>query len=256
MIMTDKAIGFGYNNIPMRGDIAFCSDDDIPKYQDCLRWDVSSTPILFASSRLNNILNQAAILLADTFIMSIDPERKGGSLKVRDIPLTHEGMLKILDQYVKELFQWFNQKARSVRIEAHFDAFGPQNKEMITNARFQNQRQQIEIAGVQNTLFALLPPFREENLNSTELALIFANHFRKGVLKLSKKYPDFALTEQEQEHAHQIANFFEVMNTEVINALILIIAKAQFDDPDFQLPIEGALGQIAQEIIFGPKTTR
>ncbi len=246
-----QAINFGYFNKAMKGDMTFCTDDDMVIFQDCQRWDISSTPILFAAHRLNNVLNQVAIMLAEIFALNIDPERKGGKLEISDVVLTNTGVLKILDQYVKELFSWFNEKARSIQIEAASEAYGPQNKEAIDQARFAHQRDQIKAHGAEHLLFALLPPFRKENSKSDHLANIFAQQFSKNIRQLEKTRPHFRVTEAEEHKAKSIAKaFFDQLHNEIMHLMFNIMGNAQFDDPDFQLPIEEALQEIARTVIL------
>jgi hypothetical protein len=240
------AIDYGYFDKPISSDIPFCSDDEIPTYLDCRRWDVGNKPLIFSSTRLNNTMTQVAILLADTFATALNPQRNGGPLTIRDIPLTNAGVLKVVDQYVKDLFSWFNSKARSVQTEAQFAAFGPQNSAEINAARFKSMREQIDTKGVTKTLFSLLPPFRGEVLSETVLAELFLSQLTKRLSESSR-----SLNQDEREEAQKIATvFFRTLNQEVVKLILNILGKAQFDDPDFQLPIESALGKIAHEVIL------
>jgi hypothetical protein len=255
-IYDQQAINFGYFNKPMLGDVAFCTDDDMTNYLDCRRWDTSNTPLLYASSRLNNVLAQIAIVLADVFAAAIDPTRKGGALSISDIPLTDRGIVKLLNQYVRELFSWFNENARSIQIEANFAAFGPQNQNEITMAKFAYVREQINKRGVEQTLFALLPPFRQDDTSPKNLASTFKQHFLFRLSELEKTQPGFSFNQQDLEKSYEIAQaFFTQINSKIIKFIISIIARAQFDDPDFQTPIEFALGKIAHEIILATKNS-
>lgn len=246
-----QAVAYGYYNQPMAGNLAFCTDDDIVRYLDCRRWDISDTPTLFAANRLNNMMTQVAIVLADTIISAIDPNRVGGALPVRDIPLTDRSVLKVMEQYAKELFSWYSQKARSAQIEARFAAFGPQNEEEINRARFKSVRDQVEINGLEQTMFALLPPFRKADLDVNQWANNFEAHFINRLNNLRNSRPQMQFSQNDFETTIAIAKtFFEKINEEIIFLLISVISKAQFDDLDFQLPIEEALGKIAYEIIF------
>ncbi|HXW52892.1 MAG TPA: zinc-dependent metalloprotease [Myxococcota bacterium] len=246
-----QAIEYGYFNRPMKGNMTFCTDDDVAIFRDCQRWDVSDTPILFAAHRLNNVLNQIAIMLAETFSSSIDPERRGGRLAVTDVILTNTGVQKIFTQYVKDLFLWFNEKARSVQVEAGFQAFGPQNKDEINLARWKSLRDQMLAQGVEQTLFGHLPPFRKPHLASEHLANVFAQQLAHNINQLKKTRANFTVSTEEQETAKTIAQaFFDQLHNETIFAMLNIIGQTRFDDPDFQLPIEAALGQIADELIL------
>lgn len=246
-----QAIEFGYFGKPMLGNTAFCTDDDIPRYLDCRRWDVSNTPALFSASRLRNMMTQVAMVLADTFVAIIDPERKGGPMSITDLPLTDRGVLKALDQYVKDLFLWFNQNTRSVQIETSFPAFGPQNQKEITAAKFKSLREQVGIKGVDQTLFALLPPFRPQSLDPDSLVQSFSAHLTKRISDLQRLRPTLSFSALDLEETQQIARgYFESINGDVINLVANIISHAHFDDPDFQIPIEEALGKIARELIL------
>jgi len=249
-----QAVDFAYANIPMRGNVAFCTDDDMSTYQDCQRWDSGHTPILFAADRLNHLLNEAALTLPDTFIFGIDPKRKGGKLAIADVTLNNTKVLKLLTQYAKDLLQWFSEDARSIRIEARHQAFGPHNSDAITEDRFSSQRQQIEVNGIKQTVFGLLPPYRLPNLDSKYLADVFAEQLVRRVKHLQKARPDFNFTdEQAIEAKNMVLAFFDHLRTEFVTTLLRMLARARFDDPNFQLPIEEALGEVAYEIIMSTK---
>ncbi len=246
-----QAIEFGYFNKPMLGDVAFCTDEDTSKYLDCRRWDVSATPISFASSRLNGILNQVVIMLADTFILAIDPARKGGPIPLKDISLSNTGVMKLVDSYAKELLAWFSEKARSIQIESRFSAFGPQNEAAIRKARYQKMRQDIQSLGKERILFALLPPFQKSHVDVDHLTDNFIDHFSLRLKEMEKLHDNFFLAESDIDDARIIAHdFFTELHKTVVSQLMSIIARAQFDDKDYQFPIEEALGEIAYAIIF------
>lgn len=251
-----EAIQFGYYGKPMLGDAAFCTDEDMQVFLDCRRWDTSATSLKFASERLNTMMTQIAIVLADTFIASIDPNRNGGPVRVSDIPLTDKNVLKLVETYMKELLLWFNKNARSALVESQFPAFGPHTQEAITKARFRLMRSQIEEKGIQQSVFALLPPFRQESLSADAVARSFRAHFLLHLNKLAEKRPGFSLSEQDQELAVDIAKeFIKILNKDVISLFLALVGKSQFDDPEFQTPIEDAIGAIAQEIILGTEDT-
>ncbi len=71
----------------MRGNTPFCTDDDIPRFLDCQRWDISNTPVLYAASRLEDTLNQVATVMAENFAATIDPDREGGQMSINDIQI-------------------------------------------------------------------------------------------------------------------------------------------------------------------------
>lgn len=244
-----QAIDYGYFNQPMKGSLAFCTDEDSERYLDCGRWDISNTSVLFASSRLNNALDQIAVTLADTFIKAIDPKRKGGPIKIRDVSLNTSGVLNILNIYIKGLFSWAFKGARSINVESDFPAIGPHNQAEITEARFKKVREQVEIYGVEKTFFGLLPPFNDYQGQKESFLKSFKNHFETRLAELGPG--DFALLSPD---AFKIAeNFFISLQSQVVDQLLTTLTKAQFDDPLSQEPIELALGKIAQEIILSTK---
>lgn len=246
-----QAIEFGYFNKPMLGNIAFCTDEDINKYLDCRRWDVSSSPIAFASNRLNGILNQVVIMLADTFILAMDPARKGGPIPLKDISLSNTGVVKLVDTYAKDLFAWFNEKARSVEIESSFNAFGPQNEQAIRKARYYDMRSDLALLGGEKILFALLPPFQKSQVDVDHLTDNFVSHFYKRIKEMEKLHDNFSFTDDDMKQASIIArNFFIELDKVVVSELLSIVARAHFDDENYQFPIEEALGEIAYAIIF------
>lgn len=246
-----QAIDFGYHDRPMPGKIPFCTDDDIPTFLDCRRWDASPTPLQFTSQRLNSIMTQIAIIMADTFIASIDPKRNGGPLQVNDIPLISRNVIKVVELNIKELLSWFNKNSRSAQIEVDFPSFGPHSQDDVVKEKFKRVREQVVVQGVQQTLFGLLPPFRKENLSPDVIANSFQAHFLLRLEELRQTRPGFSLSEIEQEQAMAAAKaFITSLNHEIIALMLTILAKAQFDDQDFQLPIEEALGSVANEIIL------
>lgn len=246
-----QAINYGYHGEPMVGDMSFCTDDDISRFLDCRRWDISNTPLLFAAQRLNSMLTQVAIVMADTFALAIDPARKGGPLTISDVPLTDRGVLKVVEDNVKEVFLWFNQRARSTQIETKYQAYGPHAQKEITDARFKSLRDQLALNGVEQTLFGILPPFRTGNLGAEQTATTFSNHLANRAREIKASRPSIKFGPDEQKLAHDIAKaFFASLNNEIVNTVVQIISRAQFDDPLFQQPIEDALGKISQEIIL------
>src|SRR5690606_2976580 len=111
---------------------------------------------------------------------------------------------------------------------------------------------QVESKGVSQAIFGMLPPFRQGKLNADTVIESFRAHFIVRLNELTRERPGFSLSKEEQEQAFSIAKaFLDDLNSEVITLVLSIIGKSQFDDKDFQLPIEDALGKIATEIILG-----
>lgn len=244
-----QAIDFGYFNKPMPGDMAFCTDEDMEKFLDCARWDISDTSILFASSRLNNSLDQISITLADTFIRAIDPKRKGGPIKIQDVPLNTNGVMNILSQYTKDLFSWHFKNSRSIAVESKLPALGPHNFQQINQAKFKMIRDETAVYGVNKTFFDLLPPFNDFLDQQSSFLESFSAHFDKRLEEFGAG--DFSI---ESKEAYKIAmEFFESLHALVIDQVLTVITKTQFDDPLFQEPVEHALGQVANEIVLGQK---
>lgn len=246
-----EAIDFGYFNKPMPGDTPFCTDDDIPVYIDCRRWDASNTAVLYSSERLHSMMTQIAIIMADTFINAIDPQRNGGPVRVADIPLTSKNVVKVVDLYVKELFLWFSKGSRSVLVESKLPAYGLQTVDLIADEKFKMVRTQVESNGVPQTLFGMLPPFRQSKLSAESVVEIFRAHFLVRLQEIMNAQPGFRLSDREFEQAVSIAkSFLHNLNNEIIGLILNVVTKAQFDDKNFQLPIEEAVGKIAHELIL------
>lgn len=246
-----QAIKYGYFDENMPGNTPFCTDQDIPLFLDCQRWDVSNTPMLYAASRLNAMPAKVASVLAETFIQSIHPERKGGPLTVFDVGVSNKKVLKTVETHLKSLFFWFHRKSRSAQIEAQHPAFASYNEDEIKAQRFKLVRQQLLDNGLNETLFALVPPYRLNSNSSESLANKFELNFLRNLLQLSKTHPDLNLSDESIDHLAQVAKaFFADLNNEIIITFASIVSRMQFDDIEYQFPIEESLGQIAREIIL------
>lgn len=242
-------INVGYLGQQVTAGIPFCTDEDMSVYLDCRRWDFTNNPFMLASDRLNNAMNQIALLLADTFTMALDINRLGGPLTVQDIPLTNVLIVNAVGQYAQDLFSWFSEKNRSVLIESRFAALGPHNRQEITAARFQFIEDQLQQKDVNQTLFGLLPPFSNGRNNDEALAQLFQAQFDKRIEEKS-----ISLSQAERDMAVGIANaFLANLRQEIMIQLLNTLEKSQFDDINFQTPIEQALGTIAHEILFAKK---
>lgn len=242
-------INVGYLGEQVTAGIPFCTDEDMSVYLDCRRWDFTNNPFMLASDRLNNAMNQIALLLADTFTMALDINRLGGPLTVQDIPLTNVLIVNAVAQYAQDLFSWFSEKNRSVLIESRFAALGPHNRQEITAARFQFIEDQLQHKDVSQTLFGLLPPFSNGRNNDEALAQLFQAQFDKRIEEKS-----ISLSQAERDMAVGIANaFLANLRQEIMIQLLNTLEKSQFDDINFQTPIEQALGTIAHEILFAKK---
>lgn len=252
MYAHDKmAIDVGYFGKPITKHLPFCTDEDIGTYLDCRRWDTGNKPLMFNTQRQSSLMTQIAIMLADTFMITLNPDRAGGPMTVNDIPLTNAVVLKVVEQYVKDLLAWFDDNARSVQIESLFTALGPHNRQEIIAARFKDMRDQLEPTGVGKSIFSLMPPFRAEQVHETVLAQRFLQQLTKRL-----KQSAWSLSEEDLLKSHEIAEgFFKKLNEDVINLVLQLLSKTQFDDPKLQLPIEEALGLIAQDIIFATNKT-
>lgn len=246
-----QAIAYGYFDQAMKADTPFCSDDDIPRYLDCQRWDMSNTPLLFAASRLNATPTQVAMILAETFVAALNPDRPGGALKPSDVPLLTAAVKKSMETNIKQLFFWFHRNARSIQIETQYPAFGAHNQKDITRHRFQKMREQLEAQGLNDSLFAIMPPFRAKNLEASALAEKFRVQLIKQLIEAKKTHPELILSDGEIAETSKIAlNFFVQLNKELITLFASVVSRMQFDDPEYQLPIEESLGQIAREIVL------
>ena len=246
-----EAIDYGYSDIPMKGDTPFCSDNDIKHYVDCQRWDSSNTPVLFAIDRINSLPLKVSVVLAQTFMAALDPKRTDGPLRASDVPLSSAGVVKNLATSIKQLFSWFNQNARSIQIEYKNPIYGLQNRDDLTKMRFDYIRKQLESLSIGNELFGLMPPFRSQKMSAKQLSTNFITELIKLISQAQKDDPNFFIKEEEIVDAQNIATkFFSALNNELIVVFATILSRMQFDDPKLQLPIEQALGKIAQEIIF------
>ncbi len=241
-----EAINYGYFDKAMSSNTPFCTDDDLKSYLDCRRWDYSNTPMLFAADKLNNTPAHVAMIMAETFMNALDPARKGGPLAIRDIPLNSASVLKAIQVHIVDLFSWFSQDARSIQIEAHFGAAGTHNRDAIAKARFVSVREQITKEGLEQTLFALLPPFRKAELEPSYLVNIFKNQ-----LGTILQQAGITLSQKQWEEAQNIAqDFFTIFSNEILLVFASTLSRMRFDDPDFQSPLEDALFAIAKELIL------
>lgn len=244
-----QALDYSYFKKPMLKNMAFCTDEDMEKFLDCSRWDISNTPVVFASNRINSAFEQIATSLADTIIKVIDPERKGGPQSVNDISLDTTEVQKIIEGYVKNLFSWLKKDARSVLVEKDFEALGVQNQEMIANERFESVLKESEADGINTTFFGLLPPFSDEEKLKTGFMNRFISHFEQRLSGLSNK--DY---QEDLSNAKKLAgNFYETLRMQIIDQILSVVITAEIDAPKLAKTIETALGQIAEEIIFAQK---
>lgn len=248
-----QAIDYGYFNKPMVNNTPFCTDEDMKLFLDCRRWDITATPVLYAASKLNNLPTQVAMVLAETFMTAISPDRKGGPIAIRDVPLSTLNVLKSLQANTIDLFSWFNRGARSIQIEAKFPAPGPQNRELLNKARFDSVHEQVDKQGVSKTLFSLMPAFRPAHLQPEHLLKVFNSQFDNLLQTASQKHPELRLSPEQRLEVNDIAlNFFKALNTDITTIFTGTLGRLRFDDPSFQLPIEAAIGTIARDIIFSP----
>ncbi len=246
-----QAIAYGYFDQPMKANIPFCYDQEIPLYLDCQRWDASNEPFLFAAQRLNTTAVQIAVVMAETMISALDPERKGGPVSIKDIQFINTNIKKSFDYNLKQLFSWFSNSARSIQMEAKGEAFSSHAKDGLNELRFQTMREQLLLKGVNKTLFSIIPPFRDPSLEAQALANKFMRHFITLSLDAKEKNTQFVVTEREIKEGEEIANkFFATLNDELIILFSNNLARVQFDDIEFQEPLEQALGEIVREIVL------
>lgn len=246
-----EVINFGYFDKPMTSNTPFCTDDDLKTYLDCRRWDVSPTPVLFAAHKLNSILLQIAMIMADTFMNAIDPERKGGPITIRDVPLAASNITKNMQLNLVDLFAWFGSNAKSIQIESQFGAAGAHNREEINAARYASIREQVEKNGVDKTLFALMPPFKPKNLETSQLVNAFSAQLGLLIHEANKKYPLLSLSDTEWLEAQTIAHdFFNAFSKDIITLFAQTLSRVHFDDPNFQMPLEEAIGTMARTLIL------
>lgn len=251
-----EAIEYGYFDKSMPGHSPFCTDEDIPRYLDCRRWDVSYTPLLYSASKLNSGPTYVAMVLADTFMGALDPKRPGGAISLKDVPLNSLKVLKTMGTNGKELFAWFNEQSRSIQIESRFPAYGPQNQAEINAARWQSLNDQIAIKGLNTTLFSLLPPFKTHSLEPSELTAMMQKHLAALAQELTLKNPRFYLSEQEMKDAMTISrSFFTTLSKNIDTLMALVISQSHFDLPALQMPFEEAIGQIAKELVLRTNET-
>jgi hypothetical protein len=252
-----QAILYGYFDKPMKGNTPFCTDDDINSYVDCRRWDVSFTPMLYSSCKLNGSLAQISMVMGETFMKAIDPARPGGAIGLRDVPLNSLRALKNIENNAKELFAWFNQNARSIQIESAFPAMGPHNKDEINKARWRSLNEQLKINGLNATLFSFLPPFKPVTHDPDYLAELSKIHLAALVEDKKKTEPRLHLTAKGLIEAQQIAKgFFRAFSDSTDSLVAMVIAKGYFDDPDMQLPFESAIATTARELVLSIGSTK
>jgi len=246
-----QVIDYGYFDKPMTSNTPFCTDDDLKTYLDCRRWDVSSTSTLFAAQKLNGTFLQIAMVMAETFMNALDPDRKGGPIRIKDVPLGSANILKALQANIVDLYSWFNKDARSILIESQFGALGVHNRDAINKARFLSVKEQVTKNGVTETLFGLMPPYRLPELEPAQLVKAFMAQLASLIEEARKKHPTLALSKSEWLDAQKIAlDFFSVFSKESLALIATTISRMHFDDPDFQTAPEEALGAIARELIL------
>lgn len=244
-----QAIAYGYFDKPMKKNQPFCTDEQVTLFTDCKRWDIGDD-LLYSAQMLNDLPKQVAKALADTFIDAISPNRNGGPIAISDVNLFTKNAMVLLKKYTSELFTRFSSKARSVSIEARFSALGEHNKEFINKERFKKIKETLETNGLENTLFALLPPFAKVH-DTSKLNNIFDNQFKEKLHELKQKQPQLNFSSLQLNLAIKTAkDFFIALNNNIISEIVLLLSQAQFDDPNYQIPIEEAVGNIAKTIIF------
>lgn len=252
-----QAIDYGYFDQAMKGDTPFCYDQEIPRYLDCQRWDASNEPFLFTAQRLNTTAIQIAVIMAETIIGALDPERKGGPLHVSDVQLLNANIKKSFDNSLKQLFSWFHRNSRSVQIEAHYPVFSNHTQDELNRRRFQSVREQLALKGLNKTLFSIMPPFRDPALEAEALTNKFNRHFLALSLEAEKKNPLFTISDSDKKEAEAVArNFFTVLNDDLIILFSNLVARAQLDDNELQQPLEEALGKIVREIVLKEKDNK
>lgn len=245
------AIAYGYYDKEMPGDSPFCTDEDMPVYLDCRRWDVSPTPLLYTASKLNSGPSYVAMVLAEALINTLDPERAGGTMSFKDVPLNSLKVLKTMGNNGKELFSWFNEQSRSIQIESRFPAMGPHNKDEINQAKWQSLTAQLNAYGLKPTLFSLIPPFKPKSLEPESLAAMTKKHLAALEFEIKEKEPNFILSESQLNEGEKIAlSFFSALNTNLNTLMAMVIAQSNFDIPNLQETFESALGDIAKELIL------
>jgi hypothetical protein len=252
-----QAIDYGYFKKPMLGTTPFCTDEDIETFIDCTRWDLTKDEALFAAKSINGIFFQVASVLAETMVDNVDPKHPGGPLAIADLPLSHKNSLPMLENQLKRLFSQFNKNARSIKIETALGAYGSHNAKKITEERFLDLRNQITANGLHESLFALVPPFRDPSLSASSLTERFALQLSRALKDRQEKSPELHFSDEDNKLALDIAyDFFSAMLDDVNRLFALVVSKTLFDDPNFQEPIEEALGQVARELILSSKDNK
>lgn len=250
-----EAIRYGYHDEPMSNTLAFCTDDDVATYLDCRRWDAGPRSFEYTIHRLSSLMTQISIVLADAVANAVDPQRLSGPIAVGDISFNARTVAKISDSYIKEVFSWFNKTSRSVVEETQFTAFGLTNQQNINEAKWKHLRDFLQ-GNVEKFLFNLMPPFREQGKLVENAQENYKTYlvFRLNELQKQQGVPPLSTTDIEE--AIQLGQMFlKKLSDEIVVHMIAQITKSQFDDPQFQLPIENALGTIAREMILSLKPT-
>jgi hypothetical protein len=246
-----QAISWGYFGRPMTGMRPFCTDEDSKVYIDCARWDESMQPALSALKKLDHSFTELAVSLAELIIEHISPDRPGGPLSLKDIPVGQRNVNIILQKNIAGAFSWFHESVRSIQAEQRISAFGPHSEEEIRAERFRIVKSEIELSGSAALLFSLVPPFIKTNNSSEYIAHYFLTHLKTRIEQKRAKFPALNFTATDEDEALKLAQkLFKKLYNDYFLQLAKSITRVQFDDPNFQDDFEVALGQIASEIIL------
>lgn len=246
-----QAVSFGYNDTPMIGDVPFCTDEHLATFLDCQRWDESNQPALAALKKMEGYVRDLAISLAEVILEETSPNRPGKAMALRDIPLGADKALKTMEKHILTALGWFHEQARAISVEYKLPALGSHNILEVQSARFSELRKEIVPNGGASLLFSLIPPYRTSDNQPEALAQVFFSYLKERMDARKKKLPDWNFSDTDEAEAHAIAlKMCQKLLEEYFKKFTQTLSKVQFDDPEFQEPIEEALGKIAEEIIL------
>jgi hypothetical protein len=157
----DKAaIQWGYFNSesPREGRLLFGTDDQVGTYGDLQRFDVGADPVVAAYSQMSDNIRLLPNNVIETFIAAKAPRDPRDRVPLAEVNLwPTRDAISISGQF-SSMLGWFNQNARSLRVEQPFDFIGDLNQKNRAEAHWKSLNDQVErLGGVDRAFFSFLP---------------------------------------------------------------------------------------------------
>jgi hypothetical protein len=157
----DKAaIQWGYFNAetPREGRLLFGTDDQVGTYGDLQRFDVGTDPVVAAYSQLSDNIRLLPNNVIEAFIAAKAPRDPRDQLPLAEVNLSPKRDAANLAGQFSSMLGWFNQSARSLRVENSFDYIGDLNQKDRAAAHWKFLNDQVEqLGGVDRAFFSFLP---------------------------------------------------------------------------------------------------